>query len=239
MTGAATVGHSYQGQDRFVVQALAGLRGGYFLDSGASDGVRGSNTLLLESAYGWSGICVEPNAAMFDRLVESRTCVCVNCCLYDQPGEVEFFEDAGVLGGIVAEYHPALLQQARDLVAAQRGPGPTATVGKPARTVGSILREHGAPRVIDYWSLDTEGSELAILRSFPFHAHAVRVLTVEHNGTSMRWRIRRFLESRGYEMVRELGIDDAYVLRAAGGVLPPWRSRAWSRSAPSPARSPG
>ncbi len=162
--------------------------------------------------------------------------MCVNCCLYDSDGEVEFFEDAGVLGGIVQEYHPALLRQARDLVAATR-PGSDRHRWSGHRTSGRCSREHDAPRVIDYWSLDTEGSELAILRSFPFDAYAVRVLTVEHNGTSMRWQIRRFLESRGYEMVRELGIDDAYVPRGAGGV-PSWRSRAWSRSAPSPARFP-
>ena len=47
----------------------------------------------------------------------------MNCCLYDRPGDVEFFEAAGVLGGILEEYHPGLLRQARDLVASQLGPG--------------------------------------------------------------------------------------------------------------------
>ena len=36
--------YSYQGQDEFVVAHLKGLRGGFFVDSGASDGVSGSNT---------------------------------------------------------------------------------------------------------------------------------------------------------------------------------------------------
>ena len=229
MTSRPTLSHSYQGQDRFVVETLAGLRGGFFLDSGASDGVHGSNTLLLESDYGWTGICVEPNAEMFLRLVRARTCVCVNCCLYDRGGEVEFFEAAGVLGGIMAEYHPGLLQQARDMVDSQFGPGHQVTVAKPARTIRSLLREHGAPQVIDYWSLDTEGSELAILQSFPFDQYAVRVLTVEHNGTPDRWRIRQLLESRGYRRVREMGIDDAYLLGESRR-RPAWRSRAWSRS---------
>jgi FkbM family methyltransferase len=223
------VSNSYQGQDLFVLETLDGLRGGFFLDSGASDGVRGSNTLLLESEFGWSGICVEPNARLFARLVRARRCACVNCCLYDRPGEVEFFEAAGVLGGILAEYHPGLLQQARDLVASGLGTGGGSTVTKQARTVRSVLREHGAPPVIDYWSLDTEGSELAILESFPFDEYAVRVLTVEHNGTPERSRIRQLLETRGYRRVREMGIDDAYVL-GASAQRPAWRSRAWSRS---------
>jgi hypothetical protein len=229
LTPQSPISHSYQGQDRFVVETLTGLRGGYFLDSGASDGVHGSNTLLLESEFGWTGICVEPNSEMFRWLVRSRACVCVNCCLYDRGGDVEFFESAGVLGGIIAEYNPGLLQQARDLVASQFGPGHQVTVAKPARTIRSILREHDAPHLIDYWSLDTEGSELAILESFPFDEYAVRVLTVEHNGTPDRWRIRQLLESRGYRRVREMGIDDAYVL-GGSRLRPAWRSWAWSRA---------
>lgn len=227
MTSSRLAGHSYQGQDLFVLEALSGLRGGFFLDSGASDGVRGSNTLLLESVYGWRGLCIEPNEQLFARLVDARSCVCLNCCLYDSEGEVEFFEAAGVLGGIVQEYHPALLRQARDLAAATPT-APNRPVVRPTRKIGSVLAEYDAPEVIDYWSLDTEGSELAILRSFPFERYEVRVLTVEHNGTHRRGQIRRFLEDRGYLAVRDLGIDDAYVRADLSGCSP-HRSAAWSR----------
>jgi FkbM family methyltransferase len=213
-----------------VVEALGELRGGFFLDSGASDGVSGSNTLLLESRFDWRGICVEPNDRLFARLVCERRCVCLNCCLYDRAGEVAFFESAGVLGGIVDEYDPRHLNYARSVVASQRGNGEAGgPVTKPARTIGSVLREFGAPRVIDYWSLDTEGSELAILRSFPFGEFTVRVLTVEHNLAPVRETIRRFLEARGYHRARLLGIDDGYILDASMQHRA-WRSRAWSRS---------
>ena len=220
--------HSFQGQDLLVVEVLGGLRGGFFLDSGASNGVRGSNTLLLESAFGWQGICVEPNEAMFAELSAARTCTCVSCCLYDRAGEVEFFEAAGVLGGILAEYDPNLLRQAQTLVASQGGDGRFEAVTKPARTIGSVLQEFGAPRVIDYWSLDTEGSELAILQSFPFDRHVVRMLSVEHNYAPSRDPIRRFLEGQGYRRTHVLGIDDVYMLESPTG-QGAWRSRAWSR----------
>jgi len=221
--------HSYQGQDLFVVEALGGLRGGFFLDSGASDGVSGSNTLLLESRFGWRGICVEPNDQLFARLLHERRCMCLNCCLYDREDEVAFFEAAGVFGGILNEYDPGHLRYARSVVASRldEGKGDSA-VTKSARTIGSILREFGAPRIIDYWSLDTEGSELSILKSFPFGEFTVRVLTVEHNFTPVRETIRRFLEERGYHCARVLGIDDAYVLDASMQQRA-WRSRVWSR----------
>jgi len=241
MTGA---GFSYQGQDRFVLAACGGMRGGYFLDSGASDGLRGSNTRLLESEYGWRGICVEPNADLYARLVANRSCICLNCCLYDCDGPVEFFEAAQVYGGIIAEYEPDHLRFAEAFVAnghdRRRGLD-TLTVEKPARTIRSVLRTCGAPSVIDYWSLDTEGSELTLLRSFPFDEYQVRMLTVEHNHSSVREEIRAFLEGRGFRRVVSLGIDDGYVWTGRAG-RPPWQSRAWpSRSSArrSSARSIG
>jgi hypothetical protein len=219
---------SYQGQDLFVLEVLGGLRGGFFLDSGASDGTHGSNTLLLESQFGWRGICVEPNDELFSRLASARRCTCVHCCLYDRTGDVAFLQAAGVFGGIVEEYEPKLLEFARSLVASGAGaPDGDGAVSKPARTIRSVLREHAAPRIIDYWSLDTEGSELALLRSFPFDEYSVRVLTVEHNLTPARERIRDVLERRGYRRVRALGIDDGYVLGASQH--PAWRSRVWAR----------
>jgi len=219
--------YSYQGQDEFVLTVLGGMRNGYFLDSGASNGVRGSNTFLLETSFQWRGICVEPNEQMFGELVRNRKCVCVRCCLYDRDGEVEFLEDAGVYGGILGEYDPEHLRFTRHVLGQQWPEGaPAPTVTKPARTIRSVLRQAGAPRVIDYWSLDTEGSELALLRSFPFDEYRVRVLTVEHNDSSAREPIREFLESRGYTRVAVLGIDDGY---AWNGEVPAraWRSAAW------------
>ena len=225
--------HSYQGQDRFVLEACGGARGGYFLDSGASNGVLGSNTKMLEEEYGWRGICIEPNDAMFAELVANRSCICLNCCLYDREGGVRFFEAAQVYGGILDEYDPAHLEFARRFVAGRRT-GADRLTTKPARTIRSVLREWQAPRTIDYWSLDTEGSELAILRSFPFHEYRVRFLTVEHNNTAVRGQIAALLSARGFRRVAELGIDDAYAW--SGEVeLPPWRSRVWSLSA-SPGR---
>lgn len=223
------VSHSYQGQDLFVIEVLQEMTGGWFLDSGASNGVRGSNTWLLENAFGWTGLCVEPNEALFAELVANRRGPCVSCCLYDRDGEVDFLEPAGVFGGIIDTYDPSMLSYARSLLQ-DRWPdgGEAPTVRKPARTIRSLLREFQAPPVIDYWSLDTEGSELPILRSFPFDEYAVRVLTVEHNETSAREEIRELLESKGMTCMVDLGIDDGYV-RLDGPAVPASRSAVWRR----------
>ncbi len=236
MTGVQTrESHSYQGQDLFVLEVLGGLRGGYFLDSGASNGRKGSNTMLLETVYGWTGVCVEPNQESFRQLKANRTCICLNCCLYNQNGPVEFLEAADVYGGIIGEYDARHLRFARKLLAGRWPEGaPPPTVSKQARTIRSVLHSVGAPRTVDYWSLDTEGSELPLLLSFPFDEYRLRVLTVEHNNGAVREQIRSFLESQGYVRVRDLGIDDGYVLAAEiigdgmrEAMAQAWRSAVW------------
>jgi hypothetical protein len=203
---------AWQGQDLFVLEVLGGLRGGFFLDSGASNGRRGSNTWLLERSFGWSGVCIEPNERSFRELLLNRRCVCLDCCLYDRDGPVDFLEAAGVLGGIASEYEPGHLRHTQRMLGERWPQGaPPPTVRKQAETLRSVLTRTGAPRLIDYWSLDTEGSELAILKSFPFEDWRFRILTVEHNNSPAREAIRRFLEARGYARVRDLGIDDGYV----------------------------
>lgn len=230
---STTSTYSYQGQDRFVLEVLGHPRGGFFLDSGASNGVRGSNTRLLEEAYGWSGICVEPNDELFAELVRNRRCHCVHACLFDRDAQVDFLEAGGVYGGILDTYAPEHLAFTRRMIQRRnqcRGAGPASLepVRKRAVTAQALLEGVGAPAVIDYWSLDTEGSELRILESFPFDRYRVRALTVEHNGLPVREELRRLLEARGLVRVRDLGIDDGYVHRDA---LPlrGWRSRVWSR----------
>ncbi|MEU2233889.1 FkbM family methyltransferase [Streptomyces vietnamensis] len=210
------------------MERLRGMRNGFFLDSGASDGVRASNTRLLETSFGWSGICVEPNAELYDRLVRNRRCTCLDCCLYDREGVIDFLE-ADTIGGILQEYDPSLLRVAKRHL--QVGDGDRLpTVPKTARTIRSILDQCRAPAVIDYWSLDTEGSELALLRSFPFDAYSFRVLTVEHNWLPVRSEIRAFLEGRGYVWVQEAGCDDCYVRNDVPLDGAPWRSHVWRRA---------
>jgi len=161
--------------------------------------------------------------------VRNRRCYCVNCWLYDQEGTVDFVE-ADTLGGMLKEYHPAHSQYATKTFRVPKdAAGKTKTVRKPARTIRSILKECAAPPIIDYWSLDTEGSEFTILKSFPFDEYSFRVLTVEHNRLPVRHQIGQFLQGHGYRLVREMGIDDCYVKDISLPSLS-WRSQAWRRT---------
>jgi Methyltransferase FkbM domain len=81
-----------------------------------------------------------------------------------------------------------------------------------------LLRAHNAPLNIDYLSIDTEGSEFAILNGFLPSHYEVRIITVEHNYTDQRSRIHGLLTSCGYSRVlQELSIfDDWYIIGQQG-----------------------
>jgi FkbM family methyltransferase len=204
--------YSEFGQDLLVLELLGWKRNGFFLDSGASDGVISNNTHLLEVSYNWNGICVEPNEVFFEKLVKNRKCHCMNYCLYDKEDYIDFLELGNDVGGIMVEYHPSHLDRAKASYNVKKDLyGNPKTVKKLTRTIEQVLKECNAPQTIDYWSLDTEGSELTILKSFPFDEYSFRVITVEHNHFPVREEIREFLEFKGYYRIKELGVDDCYV----------------------------
>lgn len=222
--------YSQYGQDQFVIDLLRGQRGGYFLDSGASNGVNSSNTLLLEREYGWRGLCVEPNRRLFERLAAIRRCDCVNVCLFDRNENVRFFEAGGQLGGVAEDLAWEQLERAMHVKKIARdAQGRPPLVVRQAQTLRETLDRAGAPAIIDYWSLDVEGSELRLLRSFPFDRYTFRVITVEHNWLPAKRDIRAFLESKGYQFVTTLEIDDCFILPSAFPTRHAF-SRCWRRA---------
>ena len=80
-------------------------------------------------------------------------------------------------------------------------------------SLADLARTHGAPRDIDYLSIDTEGSELEILASFDFDRHRFRVITCEHNFTATREPLHALLTAHGYVRTLEAisSVDDWYV----------------------------
>lgn len=170
---------------------------GYFVEAGAHDGVGDSQTYHLE-LRGWTGICVEPSSA-YAGLVQSRRCRTDHRCLWSADGqEVEFLEvrgDGVELSGIRPCFGDRWDRPAM----------PHRVFRKRTVTLATLLREHGAPAlpgVIEFLSLDTEGSELAILAAHDFAAYRFAAIAVEHNRVAeRRCALARLLGERGYEEV--------------------------------------
>lgn len=185
--------------------------GGYFVEFGALDGVTGSNTYMLEQQYQWRGITAEAARVWHDQLRQNRNCITEIRAVSAHSGQQLTFKETDVqlgLSGLVdffdhREYH-----------AARRASSAGTTYKVPTVSLNDLLAEHHAPVEIDYISMDTEGSELAILSTFDFSKYRVALWTIEHNYfESARNQIHSIMISNGYQRILpELStIDDWYV----------------------------
>lgn len=169
---------------------------GFFVEFGAANGVYLSNTYLLEKEYQWRGILAEPAKKFKNDLIRNRNCNLDFRCVYKTSGdfvsfnEVEKTEFSTVTKFSDADFHKNIRK---------RG------INYNVETVSllDLLLTHEAPKVIDYLSIDTEGSEFEILQNFPFDRFIFKIITVEHNFNANRYRIKNLLENHGYVAILE------------------------------------
>lgn len=194
-------------QDLFVLVELGFPRDGYFVEFGATDGVSLSNTFLLEKEFGWDGILAEPARSAEGSLMMSRACAIDKRAVWRTTGETLMFrENAKTEFSSIASYRDNLPQKGIESLPEVY---PVETV-----SLEDLLKFHNAPRIIDYLSLDTEGSEWEILRDFDFELFTFRVITVEHNYGPHRQQIQKLLASNGYKKVYpELSYFDDWYIR--------------------------
>jgi hypothetical protein len=63
----------------------------------------------------------------------------------------------------------------------------------------------------DFCSLDTEGSELFILKGIDFDKADIRVFIIENNGYGSEPEITSFLDEKGYVKLCSIEWDDVYI----------------------------
>ena len=94
-------------QDIFGLLLSKGRRGGYFVEFGACDGMRISNTYLLEKEFGWKGIVAEPGREWHEALQSNRQCHVDTRCVYSESGKkIPFYESSenNLQSGNVADH---------------------------------------------------------------------------------------------------------------------------------------
>jgi len=195
-------------QDVFVMNELGYKRDGYFVEFGATNGKDLSNTYMMEKNFGWTGILAEPAWIWHDDLTANRNCHISFDCIWSKSHELLSFD----------EVSEAELSTVDTFVNSDEHAETRKTVNNKYEvytcSLLDLLKKYKAPKVIDYLSIDTEGSEFEILQAFDFDAYQFRTITCEHNYTPMREKIYDLLTSKGYvRKLTELSyFDDWYVL---------------------------
>jgi FkbM family methyltransferase len=193
-------------QDLFVLTATNFKRHGFFVEFGATDGISLNNSHLLEKEFSWSGILAEPARMWHKNLRSNRQADISTSCVWSESGKsIEFVEAS------IPELSTAEEFLKSDSHATSREISKSYSVD--TISLNDLLVQYGAPEIIDYLSIDTEGSELSILEPLDFTKWKFRVITVEHNFTNQRKLIHDLLVLNGYVRVCEDAsrFDDWYL----------------------------
>jgi FkbM family methyltransferase len=150
--------YSQYGEDRWITENLLLPTVGVFVEVGGEDGAIRSNTLHFEQK-GWTGLIIEPDPRQRENLARNRRCLIENCAIGVDPHAVFHLTDPPALSGF--------LREGGDLRV-------------PVKTLGNVLRENGIG-MIDLLSIDTEGTEIEIWRSFEPEFHRPDLVIIEYN----------------------------------------------------------
>lgn len=204
--------YSQHKQDEFIVDYFKSKKGGTFLDIGAHDGITLSNTYTLYSELEWYGYCFEPILHEFIKLQESRNGVgCFNCAIYDIEGiekftllEYDGYPDmlSGIAKDITVKHMGHILSEGGRMGAKRK------VIEVKTLLLNKLLDELKFYD-IDYMSLDTEGSELKILKSIDYDKFKIKVITSENGEGELD--ARDFMKLKGFTFYKRLGIDDVFV----------------------------
>ncbi|SDR12008.1 FkbM family methyltransferase [Pseudovibrio sp. Tun.PSC04-5.I4] len=165
------------------------LEPGFFVEIGVGDGVHLSNTYLFEKALGWSGLLVEANPECWATIRERRSAPLDTRAAWKE-------------GGRLLKFICTATPEFSGLSESVRINAPHSELGEidvqTARTE-DIFTDNNVPDHIAFMSVDTEGSELEILRGIDFSRRSFDFLCVEHNKEgAKKERLISFFAQYGY-----------------------------------------
>jgi hypothetical protein len=165
-------------------------KSGFYVDSGANDAKKLSNSFFFDKCLGWKGLCIEPQAQYHDKIKSTRSCMLIPECISNFRGKVQMI--GGDAGASVTN----------------------STLGDvPCDTLESMLVRSGNSGIhVNLWSLDVEGHEMAVLESVNYKSIVIDVLLVEDFWISTR-RLDLFLNRNGFLKFHQLPVDALYARR--------------------------
>jgi FkbM family methyltransferase len=186
------------------------LREGYFVDVGANDPQRGSQSWQLEQR-GWKGVLVEPQPDLAERLRRDRSAHVVAAAC-SSPGNRDRTMTLRLAGPYSSLNHSL----------AAPGVRTRDSIEVPVRTLDDILCEAKAPVPIDFISIDVEGHELDVLKGLALERWQPRLILLEDHLADLA--AHRYLTAADYRIIRRTGLNSWYVPRAA---MPPDGGGRW------------
>ena len=163
-----------------------------FVEFGACDGIKFSNTFLLEK-NGWQGIVAEPARKWHKKLKANRNCAISLKAVTSVSGDkLHFVETAE------GEFSSLRSFAESDMFAQYRMDNTSSEYLVDTISLNDLIKENGFYQEITYLSIDTEGGERSILESFDFKQFNPAIISVEHNYSVEQDNLDRLLLDLGF-----------------------------------------
>jgi FkbM family methyltransferase len=198
-------------QDKYLNQIFKGKSNGTFVDIGAHDGITFSNSYFFEKEKNWSGICVEPIPEIFKKLNQERNCIKINGCISNKIGTEKFlrvkgeFVDTEMLSGLVEDYDLRHIERI-DREIKEYG-GSKEEIEVTCYDINQVLIDNNINQV-DFFTIDTEGNELKILKTINFDQFDFDIFIVENNYETNE--INNLMTANGFKRIKKIGHDEVY-----------------------------
>lgn len=192
------------GTDRHIAEFFEEGYVGTCIEVGACDGLLVSNTLHFEQKD-WTCLCIEPNKAYYNELIKNRKLSANFACGKDNVDDVEFtiFDLGGNQSAISSlSVDERLVDSHKHLIRN------SFTEKVNIRTLDTILKEFPSIAEIDFVSIDTEGTEIDVLKGFDIDRWKPKLFVMENNFEDPN--ITEYLDGFGYKKIKRVGVNDFY-----------------------------
>ena len=184
-------------------------KNGYYIELGANDGVRFSNTLYLEKYLNWNGILIElSNRFNLLKKYRGKNNKLFNlvCCNFEKKNQIkeyiyanlstfskDQFSDKKKLEKYLNHINLSFSDKFYNFK----------TQAKP---LNDLLIQSQATKIIDFFSLDVEGEELEVLQGINFKEYLFKFILVE----GFDEEVLNFLKEKKYTVLEKLRHDTLF-----------------------------
>ena len=200
--------YSQKGEDLIIDKILGFKKDGFYVDVGAYDPHRFSNTKRFY-LRGWSGINIEPNPKNYEKFLRDRERdISLNLGIANEQTVLSFYElfpDA--LSTFSEQEKEKYIKMGHKLVKIHQ---------VPVMRLSTVFRKYAENKKIDFLSIDTEGYELEVLKSndwLKFRPKVICIESVEYGISSSGKSNKQddLLNSVGYKEYYDNGLNSIYI----------------------------
>jgi hypothetical protein len=194
---------SEHGQDKWLNDHIfKGRPGGFFVEAGAWDGITSSNTYFFEKELRWRGLLIEPDEESCAKISTNRSCGASNSLLWGEENTLDYisYHRKGLSGIKGIKSHVNYLLNVKK--------GTWDIKSMTATTLQNILAKNNCPSHMELLSLDVEGAEEFILKSFDFNLFSFEVILIETRQSNFDFC--SFFGDKGYTKIHTIEGDSIF-----------------------------